>query len=189
MNPMPDTILEIARKILLVILDVDGVLTDGTLAYTESGEQVKNFNAKDGFGIRMLQETGIQVAVITARQSPPLAKRMADLNIEHFYTGYDNKIEAFHMLLQKLKINKNNIAYVGDDILDLPVMREVGLPIAVGDAHFYTKESALWTTKAPGGHGAVREVSDALVSCRKNLREAYDQFLANRVGNSNLCKV
>ncbi|MBN2343065.1 MAG: HAD-IIIA family hydrolase [Deltaproteobacteria bacterium] len=189
MTPVSDQVRALAEQIELVILDVDGVLTDGTLAYTETGEQVKNFNAKDGFGIRMMQESGIEVAVITARKSPPLARRMNDLKIRHFFTGFDNKIDAYQQLISQLQLPPGHVAYVGDDVLDLPVMRQVGLPIAVGDAHFYAKETALWTTTECGGHGAVREVADMLISCRQNLYEAYDRFLNQRVGKSDLDKV
>ncbi|MBN2524970.1 MAG: HAD hydrolase family protein [Deltaproteobacteria bacterium] len=185
---MPNHIKAVAATISLVILDVDGVLTDGTLAYTESGERVKNFNAKDGLGIRLMQSNNIEVAVITARQSPPLAKRMQDLRIEHFYTGYDNKLAAFEMLLEKVSFDESRIAYVGDDILDLPVMRRVALPIAVGDAHFTVKDEAKWTVSQLGGRGAVREVADGLIGARTDVTDAYNRFLAHHVGKSGLDK-
>jgi len=177
------------QQIKLLILDVDGVLTDGTLAYTETGELVKNFNAKDGFGIRMLMEHNIEVAVITARQSPPLAKRMNDLKINHFYTGQDNKVVAFYDLLKELDLKPEQVAYVGDDILDLPVMRLVAIPIAVGDAHFHAKSEALWVTKLYGGKGAVREVADNLISAKTDLKTAYDDFLENHVGKTKMDKL
>lgn len=182
-------ITELKKSIRLLILDVDGVLTDGTLAYTESGELVKNFNAKDGFGIRMLLEHNIEVAVITARNSPPLARRMKDLKIANYYTGCDNKVTAFEDLLQKLDISADQTGYVGDDILDLPVMRRVALPIAVGDAHPVARKNALWVTEYAGGRGAVREVCDGLISARTDLENAYNDFLTNNVGNVRMDKV
>lgn len=185
---MPNHVQAIAGKISMLILDVDGVLTDGTLAYTESGELVKNFNAKDGLGIRLLQSADVEVAVITARNSPPLAKRMQDLRIEHYYTGYDNKIAAFEMLLQKVPYDESRIAYVGDDILDLPVMRRIALPIAVADAHFLVKEESLWTVSGQGGKGAVREVADGLIGARTDYRNACDRFLSTHVGKTGLNK-
>jgi len=165
---------------------VDGVLTDGTLAYTAEGEVVKHFNAHDGFGIRMLIDHGVDVAVISARHSPALARRMTDLKIVHFYPGYDNKREAFNALLEKLAISPQQVAYVGDDVLDLPVMRLVGLPIAVGNAHFYARETALWITSNTGGKGAVREVADGILSSRMNLKHAYDAFLESHVGRTKM---
>ena len=189
MNPLPRTIADKVARLKLLILDVDGVLTDGTLSYSETGELVKHFNSKDGFGIRMLMETGVQVAVITARDSKPLAKRMADLKIEHYYTGYDHKIAAFDMLIENLKLSNDEIGYVGDDILDLPVMRKVGLPIAVSDAHFYVREQSLWVTEAAGGKGAVREVADGIISTRTDLRQAYDRFLSEHVGKTKMDKL
>jgi 3-deoxy-D-manno-octulosonate 8-phosphate phosphatase (KDO 8-P phosphatase) len=186
---LPDKFIDAALKLKLLILDVDGVLTDGTLAYTKNGEEVKNFNSKDGFGIRMLMQYGIEVAVITARHSPPLAKRMTDLKIKNFYTGMDNKEKAFSMLLNKLSLKPEETGYVGDDILDLPVMKKVGLPIAVSDAHFYVKKQALWITEFKGGKGAVREVADAIIACKTNIDEAYELFLADLAKNSDLKKV
>ncbi len=185
---VPPELRAIAREIALIILDVDGVLTDGTLAYGENGEMVKYFNAKDGLGIRLMQSAGIEVAVITARKSPILDKRMNDLRIAHFYTGYDNKLDAYGALLQKVAIPESQIAYVGDDVLDLPVMRRVGLPIAVGDAHWSAKMTAKWIVEGHGGKGAVREVADGLIDARENLMAAIDRFLDTHVGKSGLDK-
>jgi 3-deoxy-D-manno-octulosonate 8-phosphate phosphatase (KDO 8-P phosphatase) len=185
---VPPELRAIAREISLIILDVDGVLTDGTLAYGEHGELVKNFNAKDGLGIRLMQSAGIEVAVITARKSPILTKRMNDLRITHFYTGYDNKLDAYDALLQKLAIPAHQVAYVGDDVLDLPVMRKVALPIAVGDAHWSARTAAKWTVNGYGGHGAVREVADGLIDAREDLMTAIDRFLDTHVGKSDLDK-
>jgi 3-deoxy-D-manno-octulosonate 8-phosphate phosphatase (KDO 8-P phosphatase) len=174
------------KDIALLILDVDGVLTDGTLAYTENGELVKHFNAKDGFGIRMAKEHHIEVAVISARRSAPIARRMADLQIDHFYTGHDHKLAAFADLRRRLSVPLSQIAFVGDDVLDIPVMRQVGLPIAVADAHPFAKQQALYVTSLPGGRGAVREVTDALIGARTDLTAAYEQFLMNHVGTERM---
>lgn len=183
---IPNNIKELAARISLVILDVDGVLTDGSLAYGENGEVLKNFNAKDGLGIRLMQSVGIEVAVITARRSPILKKRMNDLRIARYYTGYDNKIEAFNLLLKDANLDAKQIAYVGDDILDLPVMRKVALPIAVGDAHFSARDEARWVVNGLGGKGAVREVADGLIAARTDLSEATNQFLRTQVGSTGL---
>ena len=188
MNPdiLPAPLKELAARISLVILDVDGVLTDGSLAYAENGELFKSFNAKDGLGIRLMQSVGIEVVVITARKSPILTKRMNDLHITRFYTGYDNKIDAFNSLLKDAAVSADEIAYVGDDILDLPVMRKVALPVAVADAHFVVKDEAKWVVTAIGGRGAVREVADGLITARQNLLDAYNDFLRTHVGCTGL---
>ncbi|MBN2715129.1 MAG: HAD hydrolase family protein [Deltaproteobacteria bacterium] len=185
-SSLPSALRDLAAHISLVILDVDGVLTDGTLVYGEQGEVVKQFNAKDGLGIRLMQSVGIEVAVITARKSPILARRMTDLRIKRYYTGYDNKINAYNALLQDANISPDHIAYVGDDILDLPVMRKVMLPIAVRDAHFVVKNESKWVVDATGGHGAVREVADGLIAARTNLVDAYNEFLRTHVGCTGL---
>lgn len=173
-------------QLKVLILDVDGVLTDGTLQYTETGELVKNFNAKDGLGIRMAMEEGIEVAIITARKSPSLYKRVSDLKLNYFYFGYNNKIEAYQELKETLGVIDAQIAYVGDDLLDIPVMELVGMPIAVADAHSCAKQVAKWVTRSNGGRGAVREVVDALLGVDGDLQGAYDRFLAKRVGKTKL---
>jgi len=162
----------------LVIFDIDGVLTDGTLWYGEHGEQLKPFNAKDGVGFRLLQENGFEVAVITAKQSAPLARRMADLNVRHFYSGCHDKRAAFNQLLDTLGLVPEAVAYVGDDVLDLPVMEQVGWPVAPADAYPLVREQAAWVTRAPGGRGVVREVADKLVATRTNLVDAYRRLVA-----------
>jgi 3-deoxy-D-manno-octulosonate 8-phosphate phosphatase (KDO 8-P phosphatase) len=185
---VPPDIRDLASQISMVILDVDGVLTDGTLAYSNNGELFKNFNAQDGLGIRLMQSVGIEVAVITARRSPILDKRMTDLRIAHYYTGYDNKLAAFGKLTEKTGVSEHRIAYVGDDVLDLPVMGKVGLPIAVGDAHWSAKSAAKWVVHNFGGRGAVREVADGLIESREDLSNAITQFLNTHVGTSGLDK-
>ncbi len=181
MNPLPVDLRETASRIKLLVLDVDGVLTDGTLSYSESGEHVKNFNAKDGLGIRLAMNNGIDIAIITARNSPILKKRMTDLDIVHFYGGQHDKADALDQIMGNLNLSTEQVAYVGDDILDLPVMRMVGLPITVSDGHELVKDVAAWTTSLPGGRGAVREVTDGLIACRGDLLEAVNEFLDKTV--------
>ncbi|GAA4650103.1 3-deoxy-manno-octulosonate-8-phosphatase KdsC [Kistimonas scapharcae] len=168
----------VPESVRLVIFDIDGVLTDGALWYGEHGEVVKPFNAKDGVGFRLLQDNGIEVAVITAKQSAPLARRMADLKVRHFYPGCHDKRAAFHQLLDTLGIMPEAVAYVGDDVLDLPVMELVGWPVAPADAYPMVLEQAAWVTQAVGGRGVVREVADTLVAARTNLVEAYRRLVA-----------
>jgi len=163
----------IAKNVKLVIFDVDGVLTDGTLSYGSEGEEVKHFNVKDGLGLKLLLQHDIVVAVITARQSAALTRRMSDLGITHFYSNVANKREVFSELLEKLNISAEFAAYVGDDVIDLPVMYDVGLSFAVADAHTLVLEDANLVTLTPGGRGAAREVADFLLQSRMPLRDAY----------------
>lgn len=183
-----DPLKSLAAGIRLLILDVDGVLTDGTLTYGRDGEELKQFDVKDGLGIRLLLDHDIQVAVITARQSPALESRVRDLGIEHFFPAAPRKLEIYERLCRKLEIEDAQVAYMGDDILDLPVMRQVGLPIAVADAHVLVTDEAKYVTEIPGGCGAVREVADALLSARGDLKALCDAYLERKQGTAGLVK-
>jgi len=178
MNNPSEGIQEKALKIKLVIFDVDGVLTDGTLSYSAEGESIKHFNVKDGLGIKLLMSHGIDVAVISARQSLPLQRRIDDLGIQYFFPGVHNKLQAFDQLIQQLTINAEEVAYVGDDVIDIPVMKQVGLSCTVQDGYPLVKEAADWVTDAAGGAGAAREVADLILSSKMALRDAY-YFLLN----------
>jgi 3-deoxy-D-manno-octulosonate 8-phosphate phosphatase (KDO 8-P phosphatase) len=173
-------------KIRLLICDVDGVLTDGILSYTAQGEEIKHFNVKDGLGIRLLMEFGVEVAIITARDSKPLKRRVQDLGIKHFYPGQDNKIIALQELLKILELEPEQIAYIGDDILDLPIMRRIGIAITVADGHRAVKQEADAVTELGGGRGAVREVTDALLDAHQSLEDIHKQFLATKLGSDYL---
>ena len=164
---------EIAKKIKLVVFDVDGVLTDGTLTYGPDGEHVKRFNVKDGLGLKMLMRHKIEVAVITARESKALIKRMSDLGIVHFYSGVSNKLDVFRSLINEIDLEPAEVAYVGDDVIDLPVMHEVGLSIAVADAHVLVREDADLVASTKGGYGVAREIADFILTSRMSLREVY----------------
>ncbi len=156
-------IVEKAKKLKLLILDVDGVLTDGRLFCDNSGTEYKCFHARDGHGIKLLRQTGVEVAVISGRKSNSVALRMKNLGIEYVYQGHENKIAAFHEIIQSLSIEPEQAAHAGDDLLDLPVMTRVGLSIAVNDANDAVKDYADWCTETPGGLGAVREVCDFIM--------------------------
>ncbi|WP_428086637.1 3-deoxy-manno-octulosonate-8-phosphatase KdsC [Candidatus Thioglobus sp.] len=166
-----------AQKIKLIIFDVDGVLTDGGLYFSDEGIELKRFNALDGLGIKLLKQSGVEPAVISARNTPNVAHRMKNLGIEHFYQGQDNKKIAFEELLTKLSLHEDQVAYVGDDVIDLPVMRCVGLPIAVANAHDLVKENACIVTDKRGGHGAVREVCDFILKAQDNYDDAMSTYL------------
>ncbi len=162
-----------AKKIKLVIFDVDGVLTDGMLNYGPDGELFKQFNVKDGVGIKLLQQQVIYVAVITAKDSRPLTQRMADLSVKYFYPACHDKLQAYTELLATLSLHGEQVAYVGDDVIDLPVMNQAGLAIAVQDAHYYVKQMADYTTLAGGGRGVAREVADLILAAQFDLDELY----------------
>ncbi|OGO92034.1 MAG: phenylphosphate carboxylase subunit delta [Coxiella sp. RIFCSPHIGHO2_12_FULL_44_14] len=153
-----------ASRIRLLILDVDGVLTDGHLWMTEQGEYMKAFHIHDGLGIKRLQEAGITVAIISSRQSNIVTQRMQALGVKHIYQGVETKITALQALSTQLNISLESIAYVGDDEVDLPIMEQVGLSIAVANAVESVKKQADWQTIRPGGQGAVREVCDIILA-------------------------
>ncbi len=174
---MTTAISEKARQVRLVILDVDGVLTDGGLSFDNRGEEYKTFNSLDGHGVRMLLDCGIDVAVITGRQSGIVEHRMRDLGVNHLYQGSRDKLPAFERLLADTGLDAEQVAYVGDDLPDLPVMRRVGFAIAVQNAHAFVKQHCDWVTTALGGHGAVREVSDFLLHAQGLLEARQDGYL------------
>ncbi len=170
-------ILDRAKQIKLIIFDVDGVLTDGTLYFDEKGREYKSFHVRDGHGIKMLLDSGVEVAVISGRQSNTVGQRMKSLGIAHVYQGQENKIFALNELCQKLDVSETQIAHVGDDLLDLPIMCRVGLAIAVKDAHFAVQNHAHWCTESLGGRGAVREVCDLIMTAQNTLDIAIQEYL------------
>jgi 3-deoxy-D-manno-octulosonate 8-phosphate phosphatase (KDO 8-P phosphatase) len=165
-----DWLLERAAAVRLLILDVDGVMTDGRLHYDADGREFKTFNVRDGYGIRRVMDAGIEVAVISGRASRSAAGRMAELGIRHVMLGRDDKEAALSELLALLGVAAEHTACVGDDAPDLPVMRRVSLPIAVADSHPSIVAAAAWRTTLPGGGGAVREVCDLLLAARASAR-------------------
>ena len=159
-----DRLLEKFRNIKLLILDVDGVLTDGKIWLTANGEEMKSFHTHDGLGIQSLQRAGILIAIISSRQSVIVEHRMQELGVTHVYQGQASKIAAFETLITKLRLPEDATAYVGDDLPDLPVMTKVGLSIAVNNAVAPVKACADWHTQRNGGEGAVREVCDMILA-------------------------
>jgi len=168
---LTEKILKIAKNIKLVIFDVDGVLTDGGIYFTDDGREIKKFNVKDGLGLSWLARSDITVAIITGRTSPIVAERMKALKINHVYQGRMNKLETYHNLLDALHLNHSQVAYVGDDAIDVPIMQECILPIAVADAHDSAKSVAKWVTNNKGGYGAGREVCDLLLNTQNKMVE------------------
>lgn len=165
-----------AAKIRLLICDVDGVLTDGRLYFTPDGHELKSFHARDGHGLKLLQRTGVKAAVISGRSSPAVALRMSSLGIEHVFQGRENKLEPFQELLGRLDLKAEQAAFVGDDVLDLPLLRRVGLAVAVADAHFTLRETVHWVTAQPGGLGAVREVCDLIMLAQGRLQGIIESY-------------
>lgn len=170
-------LMEKARKLKLLILDVDGVLTDGKLFFDNEGTEYKSFHARDGHGIKLLRQSGVEVAVISGRSSNSVALRMKNLGIEYVYQGHENKIAAFNEIIELIGIRPEQAAHVGDDLLDLPIMLRVGLAIAVSDANFAVKQRADWCTSLPGGQGAVREVCDFIMQAQGTFDAALNVYL------------
>lgn len=170
-------ILDKASHIRLLIFDVDGVLTDGSLFLGDDGQEYKAFNSRDGHGIKMLKKHGIEVAIITGRTSKVVEHRMANLGIEHIYQGKLDKLPAYEELVAKLGIPAEATAYVGDDVVDLPVMRRVGLAIAVQDAHPLVRTHSHWQTPTPGGRGAARDVCELLMEAHGVLQDELKRYL------------
>ncbi|MFT4591879.1 MAG: 3-deoxy-D-manno-octulosonate 8-phosphate phosphatase (KDO 8-P phosphatase) [Gammaproteobacteria bacterium] len=156
-----------AAGIKLLVLDVDGVLTDGRLLFDAEGREQKVFHARDGYGMRALMRYGTELAIISGRKSRPVEARMKELDVPYVYLGQSDKVATLNKLIQELGIKLQQVAYVGDDIPDLACMQAVGLSIAVHDAHQTVRKQADWRTTLPGGRGAVREVCDLLIDAQQ----------------------
>lgn len=177
MSLSPPVPRERAAAVRLLAIDVDGVLTDGLLYYTEEGEAFKAFHVRDGLGIRVLRHEGVEVAAISARRSSIVARRLQDLEVSSYFPGQEDKLAILKRLLEDTGVTAERAAFIGDDVLDLPALRHVGLPIAVADAHPSVCQEAAWVTRAKGGHGAVREVADALLTSQNRLESSYQALL------------
>jgi len=169
-------VLERAAQIKLLICDVDGVLTNGQLFFTPTGDELKGFHARDGHGIKLIQRAGIETAVISGRRSPAVALRMDSLGVRHVYQGYEHKLGAFEELLEKLALRPEQACFIGDDLLDLTLLRRVGLAIAVADAHFTIQDAVHYTTRLPGGFGAVREICDLILYAQDKLEATVSSY-------------
>jgi 3-deoxy-D-manno-octulosonate 8-phosphate phosphatase (KDO 8-P phosphatase) len=165
------------KRLKLLILDVDGVLTDGRLFFDDNGNEYKCFNARDGHGIKLLRQSGVEVAVISGRKSNSVALRMQSLGVDLVYQGHENKRAAFAEILQTLSLQSEQAAHVGDDVLDLPVMTLAGFAVAVADANFAVKQRADWCTELAGGLGAVREVCDLIMQVQGTFDEMLQTYL------------
>jgi 3-deoxy-D-manno-octulosonate 8-phosphate phosphatase (KDO 8-P phosphatase) len=166
-----------AIAIKLLIVDIDGVLTDGGLHFDNEGNEYKTFNSLDGHGLRMLLDNGIEVAVITGRNSNIVNHRMGDLGVKHIYQGFRDKRPAFEQLLKDTGFEPAQVAYVGDDLPDLAVMTRVGFAIAVKNAHEFVRQHCDWVTSAQGGKGAIREVTDYILRAQSLLDSSQASYL------------
>ncbi|ADH86020.1 KdsC family phosphatase [Desulfurivibrio alkaliphilus] len=155
-----------AAGIKLLLLDVDGVLTDSTIVYGPEGYEMKSFSTRDGLGIRLLREAGVETGLITARTSETVRRRAEDLQLRHVYQGRGAKLEVWQQVLAAEKLAPEQVAYVGDDWLDLPLLLRAGLAVAVADAVAEVRAAAHYVTRAAGGRGAVREVCELIIEAR-----------------------
>ena len=163
------SVYEKAKKVRLVIFDVDGVLTDGMLYLTDSGEEIKAFNARDGHGMKMLRESGVELAIITGRASRCVEQRASNLGIELLFQGAADKARVYADLLAARKLDAGATAYMGDDVIDLPVLRRCGLALTVPDAPLAVKQHADYVTRAHGGRGAAREACELIMHAQGTL--------------------
>lgn len=159
-------LVERASRVRALVLDVDGVLTDGRLYFDNQGNEMKAFCTRDGLGIRAVQQQGVTVALITGRESQIVANRARNLRIEHVYQGRNDKLNAFHELLVATGLEAPAICYAGDDWVDIPVLDRVGLAVTVPEADTLVKSHAHWITSQAGGNGAVRQICDLILAAR-----------------------
>lgn len=167
-----------ASKLRLMAFDVDGVLTDGSLYYTDEGVEIKAFNTLDGHGLKMLQQAGITVAIITGRRARCVELRAKNLGIEHLFQGVENKFAQMRALLAELAIDADEAGYMGDDIVDLPVMRALGFSATTADGHALMNKHVNFVSTRNGGRGAAREVCDFILHAQGKLEPALAAYLA-----------
>lgn len=173
--------MEQARNIRLLAMDVDGVLTDGVLYQTSAGDEMKAFHVHDGMGIALALCAGLEVALVTARSSEIVRRRAKELGVRHVAEGVRDKATLLRDLAGCLDVAPAAVAYIGDDLNDLPAFAWCGLPIAVADAAGRVRSAAAWVTRAPGGRGAVREVVEGILSVQGTLDEAIERYLACQI--------
>jgi 3-deoxy-D-manno-octulosonate 8-phosphate phosphatase (KDO 8-P phosphatase) len=165
-----------ATQVRLLALDVDGVLTDGRIIMDHEGREIKAFDVRDGHGIKLLREAGIEVAMLTGRNSPVVQKRADDLGITWLRQGVADKVAAYAEIAREASIADEQTCFVGDELVDIPLLKRVGFPIVVADGVHEAKQWALYVTKAPGGKGAVREVCDLLLQAQGKWEEILRRY-------------
>ena len=167
-----------AARVRLLLLDCDGVLTDGRITPVEGGEELKSFHTHDGHGLVMLHRAGLRSGIISGRKSRLVELRAADLGVSFVRQGALNKVEAFESLLSEAGVEPSHAAYVGDDVVDIPLMRRCALAVAVADATEDTRAAAHYVTRLPGGFGAVREVCELILKAQGRWDELMKRYLA-----------
>jgi 3-deoxy-D-manno-octulosonate 8-phosphate phosphatase (KDO 8-P phosphatase) len=175
-SPLTDELKKKFEKISHLILDVDGVLTDGRIIMDDKGQELKQFDVKDGHGLKMLLRSGFQIMFLTGRTSRVVAQRAQDLGIKDVYQGAKNKVKIFEDILQAKGISPRTVAYMGDDIVDVPLFKRVGLSIAVANACHEALKAADYVTEKEGGRGAVREVCDMILHLQGKWAEVILQY-------------
>ena len=175
---MTDDVLRRAKLVRLAVFDVDGVLTDGGLHYSDSGEETKIFDVRDGHGMKMLQATGIALAIITSRASRCVARRAENLGIDLLFKGVDDKLKTFIEMTKRLAIPHSACAYMGDDWVDLPILTRCGLAVSVPEAAQAVRDRVHYVTRASGGRGAVREACEFIMQAQGTFEARLARFLA-----------
>ena len=170
-------LIERIRNIKLAVFDVDGVLTDGCLHYGSNGEELKVFNALDGHGMKMLQESGVELAIISGRESKALERRAKDLRIAQLFMGVENKLNMFESLIKSLSLSRAQSAGLGDDVVDLPFLKHCGFAACVPAAPAYVRRHVHYVTTAQGGHGAAREFCDLIMQTQGTRDAALKKYL------------
>jgi len=169
--------IEKSKLVKIIIFDVDGVMTDGRIYVDDKGMEIKAFHVLDGFGIKLLLKNDINIAVISGRNAPGVAFRMENLGIKHVFQGYLDKIEIYQNLLNNLGLQDDEVAYIGDDLPDLPLLKRVGLPITVPNASQEVLDRTPFVTQAKGGKGAVREVCEFILKAQGKWENVLNQYL------------
>ncbi len=167
---------EKARKVKGLFLDVDGILTSGEICYDASGEEIKCFSVKDGLGIKLLQKAGIEIAIISSRKSKVVTLRAKELGIKWIFQGKLNKVKTFEYLCEFLKIKPEEVCYMGDDLVDLPLIKMAGFSVTVPEAAEEVKIYADYITSSPGGKGAVREITEIILKSKKLWQDLINSF-------------
>jgi 3-deoxy-D-manno-octulosonate 8-phosphate phosphatase (KDO 8-P phosphatase) len=175
---IPDDVIARAARVKLMIFDVDGILTDGSLHFGPDGEALKTFNVLDGHGIKLLQQSGVATAIISARQSPIVVKRATDLGIAHLQQGVHDKRAAFEQLLAECGATYEACGFIGDDVIDLPILLRAGFAASVPNGHPEVRQRVHYVTQAGGGRGAVREICDLILRAQGNYETALAPYLA-----------
>lgn len=176
--PVSEDVIHAASAVRFLVLDVDGVCTDGKLYFQENGHPLKCFNAQDGIGIKTALMAGIGIGIITGRNDPCVLARMSQLGVRDYYAGFESKLPKLEAIRRKYHLRKEEMAYLGDDWIDLDPMRSVGMPMAVANAVAQVKKEALYVTSARGGEGAVREAVEFLLASRRDGKNPADFWTA-----------